>query len=76
LKSVRDLEALPVIWRESGAGTRAGVESVLKNSGVNPKKLDQRFESGNTEAIKSLVIGVLGGLLFLLLVWQKRWVFI
>jgi len=30
LKSVQDLEALPVIWRESGAGTRAGVESVLK----------------------------------------------
>src|SRR3984957_14644157 len=29
LKSVRDLEALPLIWRESGSGTRAVVESVL-----------------------------------------------
>jgi DNA-binding transcriptional LysR family regulator len=60
LKSVRDLEALPVIWRESGAGTRAVVESVLKDSGVNPRKLDQRFELGSTEAIKSLVIAGLG----------------
>ena len=52
LKSVRDLEALPLIWRESGSGTRAVVESVLKDSGVNPRKLDQRFELGRTEAIK------------------------
>ena len=29
LKSVRDLEALPLIWRESGSGTRAVVESKL-----------------------------------------------
>ena len=60
LKSVRDLEALPVIWRESGSGTRAVVENVLKDSGVNPRKLDQRFELGSTEAIKSLVIAGLG----------------
>ena len=46
LKSVRDLEALPLIWRESGSGTRAVVESELKDSGVNPRKLDQRFELG------------------------------
>jgi len=60
LKSVRDLEALPLIWRESGSGTRAVVESVLKDGGVNPRKLDQRFELGSNEAIKSLVIGGLG----------------
>ena len=36
------------------------MESVLKDSGVNPKKLDQRFELGNTEVIKSLVIAGLG----------------
>jgi DNA-binding transcriptional LysR family regulator len=50
----------PLIWRESGSGTRAIVESVLKDSGVNPRKLDQRFELGNTEVIKSLVIAGLG----------------
>jgi DNA-binding transcriptional LysR family regulator len=60
LKSARDLEALPLIWRESGSGTRAIVESVLKDSGVNPRKWDQRFELGNTEVIKSLVIAGLG----------------
>ena len=60
LKSVRDLEALPLIWRESGAGTRAVVESVLQDGGVNPRKLDQRFELGSSEAIKSLVIAGLG----------------
>ena len=31
-----------------------------KDSGVNPRKLDQRFELGSTEAIKSLVIAGLG----------------
>jgi DNA-binding transcriptional LysR family regulator len=36
------------------------VESALKDGGVNPRKLDQRFELGSTEAIKSLVIGGLG----------------
>ena len=60
LKSIRDIESLPLIWRESGSGTRAVVESVLKDSGVNPRKLDQRFELGRTEAIKSLVIAGLG----------------
>jgi hypothetical protein len=51
---------------ESGAGTRAVVESVLKDGGVNLRKLDQRFELGSTEAIKSLVIGGLGVGFFLL----------
>ena len=32
LKSVRDLETLPLIWRESGSGTRAVVESALKDA--------------------------------------------
>ena len=60
LKSVRDLEALPLIWRESGSGTRAVVESVLKDGGVNPRKLDKRFDLGSSESMKSLVIAGLG----------------
>jgi hypothetical protein len=32
------------------------VESVLKDGGVNPRKLDQRFELGRIEAIKSLTL--------------------
>ncbi|MEA3205252.1 MAG: LysR family transcriptional regulator, low CO2-responsive transcriptional regulator, partial [Verrucomicrobiota bacterium] len=39
---------------------RAVVESVLKDSGEKPRKLDQRFDLGSTEAIKSLVIAGLG----------------
>jgi DNA-binding transcriptional LysR family regulator len=60
LKSARDLEHLPLIWRERGAGTRAVVEQVLKERGLNVRKLDQRVEIGSTEAIKSLVVAEIG----------------
>jgi DNA-binding transcriptional LysR family regulator len=60
VQSARDLEGVPLIWRESGAGTRSVVESALKDGGVNPRKLDQRYELGSSEAIKSLVIAGLG----------------
>jgi DNA-binding transcriptional LysR family regulator len=60
VKSARDLENLPFIWREQGAGTRARAEEVLKESGVNVRKLDQGVEVGSTEAVKSLVIAGLG----------------
>ena len=60
IKSARDFGALPLIWREPGAGTRRAVESALAESGVNQKKLDQRFALGSPEAIKSLVIAGLG----------------
>ena len=60
VKCARDLEALPLIWRESGAGTRVVLESVFKDCGVNVRKLDQQFEVGSTDAVKSLVIGGLG----------------
>jgi DNA-binding transcriptional LysR family regulator len=60
LKSARDLEHLPLIWRERGAGTRAVVEQTLKERGLNVRKLDQRLEIGSTEAIKSLVAAEIG----------------
>jgi DNA-binding transcriptional LysR family regulator len=60
LKSARDLERLPFIWRERGAGTRTVVEQVLKEHGVNVRKLDQKVEIGSTEAIKSLVTAGIG----------------
>jgi DNA-binding transcriptional LysR family regulator len=60
LKSARDLEELPLIWRERGAGTRATVEQALKEHGLNVRKLDQRVEIGSTEAIKALVIAEIG----------------
>jgi DNA-binding transcriptional LysR family regulator len=36
------------------------VERALEEGGANPRKLDQRFELGSSEAIKSLVIAGLG----------------
>ena len=60
LKSAGDLEHLPLIWRERGAGTRATVEQVLKEHGLNVRKLDQRVEIGSTEAIKALVMAEIG----------------
>jgi DNA-binding transcriptional LysR family regulator len=60
LKSAQDLEHLPLIWRERGAGTRETVEQVLKEHGLNVRKLDQRVEIGSTEAIKSLVVAEIG----------------
>jgi DNA-binding transcriptional LysR family regulator len=38
----------------------AVVERALEEGGANPRKLDQRFELGSSEAIKSLVIAGLG----------------
>src|SRR5258708_22772599 len=60
VRSVGDLQTLPLIWREPGAGTRAVVESVLKDCGVSMRKLDRLVELGSTEAIKSLVLAGLG----------------
>ena len=60
VKSARDLEAVPLLWREPGAGTRMVVERALTESGVNRKNLDQRFALGSPEALKSLVIAGLG----------------
>jgi DNA-binding transcriptional LysR family regulator len=60
LKTPQDLEHLPLIWRERGAGTRTVVEEVLKEHGLNVRKLDQRVEIGSTEAIKSLVGAEIG----------------
>ena len=60
VRSVRDLETLPLIWREPGAGTRAVVESVLKDCGLSVTKLDRLVEVGSTEAIKMLVSAGLG----------------
>ena len=60
VKSASDLQGLPLIWRESGAGVRAVVERHLEENGVDLRKLDYRFELGSSEAIKTLVIAGLG----------------
>jgi DNA-binding transcriptional LysR family regulator len=72
VSSVRDLERLTLVWREPGAGTRAIVEKVLKNAGLNVRNLEGQFEQGSTEAIKSLVGAGVGIAFFSCLEIQKE----
>ncbi|HEY2514289.1 MAG TPA: LysR family transcriptional regulator [Polyangiaceae bacterium] len=60
LRRAKDLEEVPLLWREAGSGTRAVVERALTRGGVDRKgarHLD--VELGSTEAI---VGGVAAGL--------------
>jgi DNA-binding transcriptional LysR family regulator len=57
----RDLESLPILWREAGSGTRAVVERMLTKAGVQRRKsraLD--LEIGSTEAIIGAAAAGLG----------------
>lgn len=52
-----DLQGLPVIWRESGSGTREVAEGVLRQAGITVRPV---LELAGTEAIKEAVISGLG----------------
>jgi DNA-binding transcriptional LysR family regulator len=61
LRKTRDLDAVPILWRETGSGTRAVVARALKNSGIDRRKsriLD--MEIGSTEAIIGAATAGLG----------------
>jgi DNA-binding transcriptional LysR family regulator len=60
LRRVRDLVAMPIIWREAGSGTRAVTERALRAAGVNPRKLSHEKVIGGTEGIKAAVTAGLG----------------
>ena len=52
VRTVRDLDAVPLLWREAGSGTRAVVERALTRAGLgrrSARALD--LELGSTEAI-------------------------
>lgn len=52
VKSVADLETTPLLWRESGSGTRAVVERALRTAGVNRRAIRAMdVELRSTEAI-------------------------
>jgi DNA-binding transcriptional LysR family regulator len=47
-----DLDAVPLLWRETGSGTRAVVERALRNAGLRRRAArDLDVELGSTEAI-------------------------
>jgi DNA-binding transcriptional LysR family regulator len=57
----KDLETVPLLWREAGSGTRAVVERALTRAGVRRRgirKLD--VELGSTEAILGGAVAGLG----------------
>jgi DNA-binding transcriptional LysR family regulator len=53
--SIRDIVPLPFISREKGSGTRAEVERILKNAGVDTTSLNIRLELGSTESVITAV---------------------
>jgi DNA-binding transcriptional LysR family regulator len=56
VRGVRDLEAVPILWREPGSGTRAVVERALSRRA--PRKQD--LELGSTEAIVGFAAAGIG----------------
>ncbi len=60
IRTARDLERVPMLWREGGSGTRAVVERALRGAGVRRRTIRALdVELGATEAI---VGGVAAGL--------------
>ena len=57
---LEDLHKLPLIWRESGSGTRAVVEVALRKLGVQTRRLPYRYVMAEIEAIKTATIHCMG----------------
>jgi DNA-binding transcriptional LysR family regulator len=61
LRRARDLEAVPLLWREAGSGTRAVVERALAKAGVRRRSIRALdVELGSTEAILGGAVAGLG----------------
>jgi LysR family transcriptional regulator, transcriptional activator of the cysJI operon len=60
IKSLKDIEALPIISREHGSGTKSIIEKHFKELGLNTKKMISQYEFGGTESIKAAVMDNLG----------------
>jgi molybdate transport repressor ModE-like protein len=58
--TAEDLYRLPLIWRESGSGTRAIVEGAMRKLGVQTKRLGYQYIMADIEAIKTAAIHCMG----------------
>lgn len=61
IQRTKDLDRVPILWREGGSGTRAVVERALRKAGLasrSARHLD--VEMGSTEAILGGVVAGLG----------------
>ena len=61
IRQVRDLEAVPILWREAGSGTRAVVTRAITAAGVRRGKIRELdIEMASTEAVVGAVSAGLG----------------
>ena len=60
VRTVADLENVPIIWREPGSGTRAVVERALRRAHARTGPRESDLVIGDTESIKSCVMLGLG----------------
>jgi molybdate transport repressor ModE-like protein len=60
LNSAQDLYKIPLIWRESGSGTRTVVEKALRKLGIQTKRLAYQYTIADIQAIKTAAIDCLG----------------
>jgi molybdate transport repressor ModE-like protein len=58
--TAEDLYKLPLIWRESGSGTRAVVEGAVRKLGLQTRRLAYRYVMADIEAIKTATIHCMG----------------
>jgi molybdate transport repressor ModE-like protein len=58
--AAQDLYQLPLIWRESGSGTRAVVEAAIRKLGVQTRRLAYQYVMADIEAIKTATIHCMG----------------
>jgi len=56
----QDLYRIPLIWREAGSGTRAVVETALRNAAVQLRRLTYQYVMADVQAIKTAAIHCLG----------------
>ena len=60
VRTAEDLRAVPLLWRETGSGTRAVLERALRKAGVRKGPQEGDLQLGSTEAIKGAVAAGLG----------------
>jgi molybdate transport repressor ModE-like protein len=60
VRTANDLCQLPLIWRESGSGTRAVVEAALRKLGIPAKRLAYQYVMADWEAIKTAIFHCMG----------------
>jgi DNA-binding transcriptional LysR family regulator len=60
LHRAADLQHVPIVWRESGSGSRAVVERALKRQLGRRRPHERDVQLGSTEAIKAAVLLGLG----------------